>query len=393
VRYILGGLYFAYAAGVLSLAWNLIRGIHLVRHQKAAPSHSRTAGDRPPPSLDVVIPVKDEEQNIAGCIESVLSQDRPISRIVVVNDRSTDGTASVVQSIQDREPRLERVDIKDLPAGLYGKPHAIHSIAGRLGGEYVAFVDSDLHLAPDCLGRLVDHLSTGGLDWVAVMGRPDVHRFWERLAVPLLGGVIFAWYDPRKISDPKWPNAIGSALMVCRRSAYQAIGGHGAVKRIYDEDSELVRIAKRAGQKVSFLMTPELFSQRHYGGFARTIRGMTRTFVGAFKTIRRLSFTLNALSFISLFPLIVLAWLGLAGGADLTGDWAWAWAATAAVHLFASTGIAWLIYHTAGVSRRLALLHPLGCIVMMYVCVRAMLHLLRGESIAWRGTQYSSDAT
>jgi chlorobactene glucosyltransferase len=382
-------LYFAYAAGVLSLLWNLVSGLRLVRQQRAAPSPPHRPDDEPPPTLDVVVPVKDEEQNIAECIESVLAQDRPISRIVVVNDRSADGTARVVQSIQDREPRLNRVDITDLPAGLYGKPHAIHSIASRLTADYVAFVDSDLHLDPACLRSLVDHLSTGGHDWVAVMGRPDVRRFWERLAVPLLGAVIFAWYDPRKISDPKWPNAIGSALMVARRNAYQAIGGHGAVARIYDEDSELVRIAKRAGQKVSFLMTPELFRQRHYGTLARTIRGMTRTFVGAFKTVRRLGFTLNALSFISQFPLFVFIWLILAGGADLAGDWAWAWGATAGVHLLTSTGIAWLVYRTAGLSGRLALLHPLGSTLMMYICLRAMLHILRGESIAWRGTQYS----
>lgn len=389
MSYLLGGLCVAYAAGVLSLVWNLIGSLHLLRRRQATPSPARPTVDGSRPSLDVIIPVKDEEQNIAACIESVLTQDYPITRVVVVNDRSTDGTSRVVQAIQDREPRLDRVDIKELPPGLYGKPHALHAIADKLESDYVAFVDSDLRLDTACLGTLVDHLATDRSDWVAVMGRPEVHRFWERLVVPLFGAVIFAWFDPRKISDPKWPNAIGSALMVCRRSAYEAVGGHGAVVRIYDEDSELVRLAKRAGQKVSFLLTPALFRQRHYGSLARTIRGMTRTFVGAMKTIPRLVFTLNALSFVSVFPLLVFIWLGLGGGTGLPGGWAWAWGATAGVHLSVSTALAWLVYHTAGVARRLSLLHPLGCTILMYVCLRAMLHILRGESIAWRGTQYS----
>ncbi len=388
VTNLLGGLLIAYATGVLSLAWNLLRGVDLVRRQRAAPTPGRPA-EAAASSLDVVIPVKDEEQGIAACVQSVLAQDCPISCVVVVNDRSTDATARVVQSIQECEPRLHRVDIDELPPGLYGKPHAVYAVADKLTSDFIAFVDSDLRLDPACLGTLVRHLQANNLDWVAVMGGPDVRSFWERLVVPLFGAVIFAWYDPRKISDPKWPNAIGSALMVCRRRAYQAIGGHGAVVRIYDEDSELIRLAKRAGQRVSFLLTPELFKQRHYGSLSRTIRGMTRTFVGAMKTIPRLAFTLNALSFVSLFPLLVFAWLGLGGAAGLSGGWAWAWGATACLHLLVSTALACLVYHTAGVPRRLSLLHPLGCTILMYVCIRAGLHMLRGESIAWRGTQYS----
>ena len=127
-----------------------------------------------------------------------------------------------------------------------------------------------------CRDRLIAH----NLDWVAVMGEPQISKFWERLLIPILGAISFAWYDPRKISDPRWPDAIGSALMVARRSAYEAIGGHGCVIKSYDEDSEIIRIAKRAGQRVSFLLTPELFSQRHYGTLARTIHGVTRTFIG-----------------------------------------------------------------------------------------------------------------
>jgi chlorobactene glucosyltransferase len=385
VGYIVGSLYILYALGVLSLIWNLVQSARLVRRQRALPPAG--AGSQRS-SLDVVIPVKDEERNIRTCIESVLSQDHPATKIIVVNDRSTDGTAQAVQAIQDHHPQLCRVDITELPPGLYGKPHAIHTIASELKSEYVAFVDSDLRLNPACLGTLVHHLEAENLDWVAVMGAPEVTRFWERVIVPIFGAVIFAWYDPRKISDPKWPNAIGSALMVGRRTAYEAIGGHGAVINIYDEDSELVRIAKRAGQRISFVLTPELFTQRHYGGLAATIRGMTRTFVGGLKTIPRLLFTAGSLAFITLLPLAILILVPAAAASGRPVMWERLWWATAVVHLHMSIILSFLVYHTAGVPRRLALLHPVGVSIMIYVCFRSMLHMLRGESIAWRGTKY-----
>jgi hypothetical protein len=249
-------------------------------------------------------------------------------------------------------------------------------------------VDSDLRLEPACLPTLVNHLTDHGLDWVAAMGAPQLSLFWERLLVPLTGAVTFAWFDPRKTSDPAWPDAIGSGLMVCRRDSYEAVGGHGAVINVYDEDSELMRIAKRLGQKVSFVLTPELYTQRHYGTLAASLRGMTRTFVGGLKSVPRLLLTINAFSFVSLLPVFLFVMLGLAAALDWPVPWAPLWWAAAGLHLIAATALAWLVYHTAGVNRCLAGLHPLGCAILIAVCIRAIVHLLRGERIAWRGTRY-----
>lgn len=386
VDYLVGVIFVLYAASVLGLCGHFVRGVQLVRKQRTLPSVAADA--REWPSLDIVIPVKDEQANIGACLESILAQDYPDARIIVVNDRSSDGTVQVVQAIQDRHPRVRRVDVTELPEGLYGKPHALHSIASELKSDYVAFVDSDLRLDPGCLRTLVNQLATNGLDWVALMGAPEISQFWERLLVPLFGAVIFAWYDPRKISDPAWPDAIGSALMVCRRESYEALGGHGAVIRIYDEDSELIRIAKRAGQRVSFLLAPELYTQRHYGTLANTIRGITRTFVGGLKTVPRLLLVVNGLSFVSLVPVTLLILLGLATLFDWPVLWLPLWWSLAGLHAVVSTALAWLVYHTAAADRHLACLHPLGCAILIAICIRAIVHLARGEQTVWRGTRY-----
>ncbi len=377
----------AYAGGVASLGHHLWRTVRLLREQRAGPPSAEPSGDWP--SLDVLIPVKDEAAHIARCVESVLAQDYPNLRITVVNDRSTDGTDRVVQAIQDHHPALRRVDIADLPEGCYGKPHALHQVAQALQGECVAFVDSDLRLRPDCLRTLVAHLRENRLDWVATMGGPKVRRFWERVIVPLFGAVAFAWYDPRKISDPDWPDAIGSALMVCRRDAYAAIGGHGAVLRTYDEDSELIRVAKRAGQRVSFVLASELFVQRHYGGLHRTVQGLTRTCIGGIKTIPRLLFTAFAINFVALLPYQVAAVVGglaLAGVAVPRGGW---WLGLAGVHAALGMALAGLVYGEARLSRAHALLHPLGAKALIYICFRAIGQILRGTPITWRGTTYT----
>jgi len=380
-----GVAFVLYSIGIVSLIWNTWRTVRLTEQQEALPTPPR---DWQSPSFDVLVPVKDEEGHIATCLNSVLNQNCSNAKVTVVNDRSTDRTLDVVESIQQRHPGLRCVTIAELPAGLYGKPHGLSKASSDLRGEYAAFVDSDLELHPDCLKTLVYHLESKGFDWVAAMGSPKTFFFWERLTIPIFGAIAFAWYDPRKINDPEWLDAIGSGLMVCRRRAYEAIGGHGAVIRTYDEDSELLRIAKRAGQKVSFVLTPELFTQRHYGTLADTIRGMTRTCIGGIKTLPRMLVTINALSFVSLFPVGLLVLLGVAAIYDWPVTWEPLWWAAAGVHMVVSTVLAWLVFRAARGDRRLALLHPLGSVIALGVCLRAMHHLKKGKAVTWRGTQY-----
>lgn len=386
LTYLSVSLFACYAVGVLILCRSLFQTFALLRDQRELSTGS--ISNRDWPTLDIVIPVKDEEAHIAACLESILQQDYPHKRIIVVNDRSTDGTAAVIAGVQKHHPEVHRIDITSLPEGQYGKPSAVAAAIPELRAEVVAFIDSDFELRPGCLRTLVDHVTSQKLDWLAVMGRPELSFFWERLLVPLLGAVTYAWYDPRKIADPDWDNAIGSGFLVVRREAYEKIGGHGAVVRAYDEDSEIMRIAKRAGHKIAYVLAPSLFTLRMYGTLERTVRGITRTFIGGLKTIPRFLVTINGLNFVSLLPIGILIGLLIVARIGVTipyGSW---WLGLAAVHLAASTTLAWLVYSGAGSGRRFALLHPLGAAMLIGICVRAAGELKRGKPITWRGTSY-----
>ncbi len=378
-----------YAAAVASLAWNWVRSVFLVGGQRGLEPLDDIG--RGWPSVDVVVPVKDEQRHIARCLESIVESGYPGLRVLTVNDRSTDGTAAEIAEVRRRHPQIDSNEIRELPAGLFGKPHAIHSISSRLQGAYVAFVDSDLRLHPRCLHTLVAHMHAEGLDWLALGGTPDLCGFWERLVIPVCGAVAMAWYDPRRVRDPNWDDALGSPLMVCRREAYERIGGHGAVVREYDEDSALMRLAKRSGQRVAFELAPRLFAQRFYGGLRDTIRGMTRTFAGGIKTLPRLMHTAAALQFVSLAPLGLAAALAWAWAAEARIPWRAAWTAAAGVHLVVAFLLARLVFRTAG-QARLAWLHPLGAMIATYITIRAAAHQRARKAIEWRGTTYGFHA-
>ena len=163
------------------------------------------------------MPVKDEEKNIGHCLRTILAERYPNARLFVVNDRSTDNTAQAVQEVQDEFPQVERLDITHLPEGAYGKPNALEKIAPKLSADFLFFIDSDVLVKPGCFNSIVSYMQENKLDWFAALGEPDLAHFWERLLAPIFGAMAYSWYDPRKISDPNWPDAIGSGFMAARR--------------------------------------------------------------------------------------------------------------------------------------------------------------------------------
>jgi len=154
----------------------------------------RRPPDDPPPvtrPVTVVLPVRDEEDQVGGCLTALLDQ-RGVAdlRVVVVDDGSTDGTGSVVRAVAD--PRVQLVEAGPPPPGWLGKPHACAvgaqvARAGDAGNDGVlAFVDADVRLFPDALAGAVAVLDAHGLSLVSPWPRPVARGPAERLVQPLV---------------------------------------------------------------------------------------------------------------------------------------------------------------------------------------------------------------
>ena len=80
-----------------------------------------------PPSTRIVtaiVPARNEEKVIAGCVES-LEQQPEIAEILVVDDQSTDRTADIVRGLTAEIPRLRLLQTGELPSGWVGKNNAV----------------------------------------------------------------------------------------------------------------------------------------------------------------------------------------------------------------------------------------------------------------------------
>ena len=92
-----------------------------------------------PPLISILIPARNEAENISRCLKSLLKQDYPNMEIIVLDDNSTDGTGKVVEEIAQKDNRVRLVDGAPLEDGWIGKNFASHQLAKHAKGEYLYF--------------------------------------------------------------------------------------------------------------------------------------------------------------------------------------------------------------------------------------------------------------
>jgi hypothetical protein len=218
--------------------------------------------------VTVVVPARDEEEQIGGCLAALLDQRGvPDLRIVVVDDGSTDGTADAVSAVAD--PRVRLVRAPAPPPGWLGKPHACATGAAGADDGVLVFVDADVRLFPDAVAGAVAVLDERRLDLVLPLPRPVEHRAVERLVQPLAPW-LWATTLPLRLAErsgrPSLAAANGQFLVLTARG-YQGAGGHAAVRGEVLEDIALLRAVKRAGGRGVPIDGSRLAACRMYDGW------------------------------------------------------------------------------------------------------------------------------
>ena len=139
----------------------------------------------PPPGaplISVCVPARNEQRNIRRCIESILAQDYPDFEVIVLDDRSTDGTSGILRELAAQDQRLTVIQGADLPRGWAGKPHALYqaSAAARNTPEgWLCFVDADTFLEPATLSSCYVKAVKTGADMFTIMTFQTLGAFWE----------------------------------------------------------------------------------------------------------------------------------------------------------------------------------------------------------------------
>ena len=371
--------------GLIALFWLgvLVR----VAREKERPEW-RVGAEDPPPDRPVrvtlIIPARDEAQNIGPCLDAVLAQDLPGLRIVVLDDGSTDGTSEILAGYAARGVEVIRGDGGALPAGWMGKPWACQRASRHAlldAPEWLLFIDADVRLHPRAVSAALGYAIRQDLAMLSGFGTLIMEGFWEQVLQPMVAGLILAGNPIDRVNDPARrrgkPLANGQFLLF-RRDAYEAVGGHEAVAHNVVDDVGLATAVTERGYAYHMVFMRSLFTCRMYDSFGALWNGWSKNlFVG-------MGARWSALVGLSvfLFLYMVFPWLLLLAGAlGWVGPVWTAWGAGLVVIMHLARAV---LDRTFDRPLRWGLSHPLGAALMIALFWSSALRTVRGTA-TWKG--------
>ncbi len=249
------------------------------------PTH---ANEPAPLQLSVIIPARNEEQNLPGCLASLLAQSEPGFalgsdwELIVVDDASTDATRSLAAQPGVTVLEAPPLELRGDKRGFTGKTNACWHGAQNASGRWLLFTDADTLHEPGDLRRALHEAEKYNVALLSYSPRQIVHGMAQHALMPLIFSELATVYPPAEVNDPARRTAAANGqFLLVERDAYFGAGGHRAVGRSVLEDVDLAWNIKRAasrnqGRSIRLRYAPDALSTRMYRGFGDMLEGWSK---------------------------------------------------------------------------------------------------------------------
>lgn len=204
-------------------------------------------------NVSILVPARDEENNIGTCIDSLISCDFPKDQfeIIAINDRSSDDTSKILHKLSNSIDNLKIVDIEsDLQKGnLKGKAGALQIAASNANNEILMMTDADCTVNPNWITNINSHFdqSTGLIaSFTLIKGDTTFDKIqaieWLFLHTMACGGV--------GVGLPM--GCYGNNLSV-KKEVFNTVGGYKNIKFSVTEDLALLLSVDNLGYKIKYI--------------------------------------------------------------------------------------------------------------------------------------------
>jgi len=310
-------------------------------------------------TVDVLIPMRNEEENVEGCLKSVLNSELlDVSKVFVLDDGSSDSTAELIGQF-----KVDKLIGTQPPTGWLGKVWACHNLAQVGSGKYLVFIDADVRLHPYAIASAITKMNKFGWDFISPYPRQISGSFLEKLIQPLLQ---WSWLAsvPLRVAE-KFPNRsmtiANGQFFIVKRSAYNTSGGHAAIPDEVLDDLELARLLISKGFRGGVADGSAVASCRMYKSNSELIDGYTKSLWKAFGG-----------QFGTLVAIFLLYFTGISPYIGIGAP---------ATFIFLSRVLAAIKTRSNPVY---AFLHPISILVLLYLIVLSSIRKSRG-TLQWRG--------
>ena len=342
------------------------------------------------PRVSVIVPAHNEERIIDSCCERLRGQDWPDLEIILVLDRCTDGTLAIAQRHAAADPRIRIIENEDCPADWAGKCNAARRGAAAATGSWLLFTDADTGFAPDLIRSSVALAHDRELDLLSILSTLTHDAWHERIAQPIASIMLIRLYPVDRVNRRERPRPFANGqFMLFTRDAYEAIGGHEAVKEALLEDIAFARAIAKADRRGGLFGADGMLRCSMYSSMAAFRNGWKRIFIEACNR-KPARLRKNAVMTFALgigTPLL-FAGTALAGLLGMPAAEGWALVGAGSAGLILQFGTLATLYRLSGAPAWAALFAPAGCFILGRVMLAGARDLLRRVPIRWAGKSY-----
>jgi glycosyltransferase involved in cell wall biosynthesis len=331
------------------------------------------------PEVCIIVPARNEAESIALNLHSLLALRGPNFEIIAVDDRSSDTTGAIMDSIaRENAGTLQVIQVTDLPSGWLGKPHAMALAARQATAPWLLFTDGDVIFREDALRRALDLCSKLAVDHLVVFPTLILESMGERMMIGFFYAALIWGARPWRVSDPKAKGDFAGigAFNLIRREVYAAVGGYESLRMEVLDDVRLGFAVKRKGYRQQMAFGRNLIRIHWARGALGIVHNLTKNIFALFR-FRPL---VVLAAWLGLFVITILPALGLFGGTGMR---------SASLATFLLLGLLyWRYRRHSGIPIAYALTFPVAATLALYAILRSMIVTLARGGIDWRGTRY-----
>lgn len=327
--------------------------------------------------LCVIIPARNEEDNIKGCLDALMVQTYNDFNIIVVNDQSEDKTEEIVQNFIKQHSRIKLISVDNKPDGWVGKNHALYLGQLKTSTEWILFMDADVRISPDCIEKSCKMLTDKNIDMLSYAAFQECKTIWEKSVQPLMFFILNILYPLKAmLSGESQQVAANGIFMLVKRSIYNIIGTHESIKSIVLEDVELARRVKAAGGKVYFSFEPDLISVRMYQNLNELFEGWSKNFFA----LLQFSYTKAVLLFVILLMVFWMPFIAL-----ISGFWT---LYSAFAFIFIECICFSYVCHKMKYKFYVGFLLPVGSTILVIILLNSIISYKFKGKVKWKNRQY-----
>lgn len=263
------------------------------------------------PSISILIPARNEEENIGNLLEQLATLEHSNLEIIVYNDHSEDKTESIITHWATLSPAIKIINGQQPPQGWLGKNYACHQLSKAATGSILLFLDADVSVKKDFIKRSISHLQKYELHLLSIFPKQVVSSFGEKISVPLMNWILLSLLPLSLIrkSKNKAFSAANGQFMMFNAATYKALWPHEKCKFSRVEDIAIIRLFKQKGLASDTRLGDNDISCRMYDGLDTAIAGFTKNIFQFFGDSKLVTISFGIITTIA--PLILYVNMGL----------------------------------------------------------------------------------